>query len=86
VLFTGSGINTVVYVGYGGYDFPAKRAFSHHNEKKEVVRVPSVYAKRQHEDMGLKHPRGGQAKYLSEPCQTRIQEISDAIRQEVRKP
>src|SRR5690349_12726194 len=49
VLSTGSGINTVVYVGYGGYDLPAVLAFSQHHEKRHVVRVPSLYARWQHD-------------------------------------
>lgn len=32
----------------------------------EVV-FPQVYAARQHEETGWKHPKGGQAKYLSTP-------------------
>lgn len=31
------------------------------------VVVDQVYAKFQHEDLSLNHPRGGQAKYLSQP-------------------
>jgi hypothetical protein len=31
------------------------------------VVVDQVYAQRQHEDLNLNHPQGGQAKYLSQP-------------------
>jgi hypothetical protein len=31
------------------------------------VVVDQVYAQRQHEDLNQKHPKGGQAKYLSQP-------------------
>lgn len=41
------------------------------------VVVDQVYAKYQHERMDLRHPQGGQAKYLSEPL---LQKQADYLR------
>lgn len=47
------------------------------------VVVDQVYARLQHEDLTLNHPRGGQAKYLEQPLHTDhgryLQNIADAV-------
>ncbi|MGW1676031.1 hypothetical protein [Saccharopolyspora sp. NPDC002376] len=47
------------------------------------VEVDQVYARYQHEDLTLRHPRGGQAKYLETPLHTEharyLQDIADAV-------
>lgn len=47
------------------------------------VVVDQVYAQYQHEGLDLKHPRGGQAKYLEQPLYQRapqyVQEVADSL-------
>lgn len=47
------------------------------------VVVDQVYARYQHEDLTLNHPRGGQAKYLETPLHTQhrryLQGIADSV-------
>lgn len=47
------------------------------------VEVDQVYAQFQHEGLDLKHPRGGQAKYLEEPLYAKhgryLERVADAV-------
>ncbi|WP_190824679.1 hypothetical protein [Saccharopolyspora pogona] len=45
--------------------------------------IDQIYARRQHEELTWRHPRGGQAKYLEQPLHTEhrryLQNIADAV-------
>lgn len=43
------------------------------------------YAKRQHEDLTLNHPRGGRAKYILSPIVENMDEASEMIAESVRR-
>jgi hypothetical protein len=67
------------------------RASAHH----EVVETPvgvevtvsfdTVYAARQHEELGWAHPRGGQAKYLEQPLKDNLHRYEATLAAAVRK-
>lgn len=54
-----------------------------HERVRGSVEVDQVYAQYQHEGLDLKHPRGGQAKYLEEPLYDHhrdyLQDIADRV-------
>lgn len=54
---------------------------------KEGVRVhnDSVYAARQHEELGWRHPRGGQAKYLEQPAMANASELFGIVGAQIRR-
>jgi hypothetical protein len=78
----GSLFNFTVFVGYGGFDFPARTVYSR-GEGRMVERKPWEYALFVHEDMTKYHP-DGQANYLGQPVLTNAPEIQQAIRNEMR--
>lgn len=47
------------------------------------VEVDQIYAQYQHEGLDLRHPRGGQAKYLEQPLYDKadryLQDVADAV-------
>lgn len=53
----------------------------------EGVRVHNdmVYAARQHEELGWRHPRGGQAKYLEQPAKDNAAELFGIVGAEIRR-
>ena len=57
-----------------------------HTPVRGAVEVDQVYAQYQHEGLDLRHPRGGQAKYLEEPLYAQhrdyLQEIAHRILEE----
>lgn len=66
----GSGIKTVVTVGYGPLDHGTVTRFSP-KLGQAVGRDPSYYAVLVHEDATQHHDPGQQAKFLEEPCLTK---------------
>ncbi len=55
-----------------------------------VVGFAEEYATIQHEGIGFKHPKGGQAKYLEEPYKANVDkyvnDLKTAVRKAVEKP
>ncbi len=49
------------------------------------VGYPLPYAVRQHEEVGYRHPKGGQAKYLEEPFKAGIARYTEYFRDAVKK-
>lgn len=54
---------------------------------REGVKVhnDTVYAARQHEELGWRHPRGGQAKYLEQPAKENAQELFAIVGSQIRR-
>lgn len=54
---------------------------------KDGVKVhnDSVYAARQHEELGWRHPRGGQAKYLEQPAKANAAELFAIVGAQIRR-
>lgn len=54
---------------------------------REGVKVhnDSVYAARQHEELGWRHPRGGQAKYLEQPALANASELFGIVGAQIRR-
>lgn len=54
---------------------------------REGVKVhnDSVYAARQHEELGWRHPRGGQAKYLEQPAKANASELFQIVGASIRR-
>ena len=50
------------------------------NNTEGVVSYNTPYAVRQHEDMTLRHPRGGQAKYLERVLPKNVQSLGSKIK------
>lgn len=44
-----------------------------------------AYGIRQHEDLSLNHPHGGQAKYLEQPMHTELEAVAAIVAAEIRK-
>ena len=50
-----------------------------------TVGFTEPYALRQHEEVGYRHPKGGQAKYLEEPFKENLSQYVDSIGDAIRK-
>lgn len=50
-----------------------------------VVSYGTVYARRQHEEVGWQHPGGGEAKFLENAMHAKRQDIARFIQSEIRK-
>lgn len=50
-----------------------------------VVGYSAPYALRVHEDLAMRHPRGGQAKFLEQPMREYSVQIAQVVRDEVAK-
>jgi hypothetical protein len=64
-------------------------AFTEVQGMEATVGFAEPYALKQHETIGYRHPRGGQAKYLEQPYKENLKKyvnsIGDAIRRAVEK-
>lgn len=47
--------------------------------------LPQAYAIRQHEDLDLQHPRGGQAKYLEQALEEHKDDVFQMIADDIRR-
>lgn len=65
----GTGLDTKVYVGYGGKDLPPFVRMTRGG--RERVRIPHNYARRVHDDFSIPHPHGGKANYLLDPVRAK---------------
>lgn len=54
-------------------------------EKSVTISYNTPYARKQHEDNTLNHPRGGQAKYLERPFNEKVGEAEGYIADELQK-
>jgi hypothetical protein len=80
----GSGLRTLVIVGYGGKDFPSQVKWSK-RENRYVFRRPCIYTVYVHELGSPRDPRptllkSGQPNFLGEPRYTKIPEMQLALR------
>lgn len=50
-----------------------------------IVGFTEPYALRQHEEMGYRHPKGGQAKYLETPYKQNSKRYVDDLKETIRK-
>lgn len=53
-------------------------------EDSADVRYSIVYAARQHEETGWRHPKGGQAKYLISAAEDNVEEIKGVVVQAIK--
>jgi len=72
----------------GGQEKRHKRAFV----KDAISKDPSVYvsfntpyARKQHEEIGYAHPRGGKAKYLEDPFRRNKKKVADYVERQVKQ-
>jgi len=64
-----------------------KGAFSEPIGKEKAVYVSfnTPYARRQHEELGYEHPRGGKAKYLEDPFNRNKNKVMKYVDKQVKK-
>lgn len=81
----GGGFNIIVWVGYGGIDFPPRQEFSQ-REKRIVTRYPCEYCVYVHQeepgtrsDGGPRHDPPEQDQFLEEPKLTKMAEMRAAL-------
>lgn len=55
------------------------------NPARVAVSFNTPYAVKQHEELGYRHPKGGQAKYLEAPLHDEAQTMRDMVAAEVRR-
>jgi hypothetical protein len=60
-------------------------AFTEVVGQEATVGFTEPYATRQHEEVGYRHPKGGQAKYLEEPYKENMNRYIDYIGDAIRK-
>ncbi len=53
-------------------------------EKSVYISFNTPYARRQHEDLTLNHPRGGKAKYLEDPFKRNAKKVERLVVQRVK--
>ena len=53
-------------------------------ENTVYVSFNTPYARRQHEDLTLNHPRGGKAKYLEDPFKRNAEKVEQLVAQRVK--
>lgn len=71
-------------VSYGREDDAEILGFDEHD--RAVGSSPSAaYAQKQHEDMTLAHPNGGQAKYLEQPMHAEREAVAEILAETVRR-
>jgi len=54
-------------------------------EKAVYISFNTPYARRQHEELGYNHPRGGKAKYLEDPFRRNEKKVLDYAEKQVKK-
>ena len=54
-------------------------------EKVVYISFNTPYARRQHEELGYEHPRGGKAKYLEDPFNRLKQKVVKMAEQRIKK-
>jgi len=54
-------------------------------EKAVYISFNTPYARRQHEELGYNHPRGGKAKYLEDPFNRNKQKVLQYAEKQVKK-
>lgn len=54
-------------------------------ENAVYVSFNTPYARRQHEDLTLRHPRGGKAKYLEDPFKRNVAKVETLVGVRVKK-
>ena len=64
-----------------------KDAFSGENRQEKAVYISfnTPYARRQHEELGYNHPRGGKAKYLEDPFNRNKEKVLKYAEKQVKK-
>jgi len=55
------------------------------NEKAVYISFNTPYARRQHEELGYQHPRGGKAKYLEDPFNRNKKKVLKYADERIRK-
>jgi hypothetical protein len=48
-------------------------------DRAVIVFFDAIHAAKQHEDLRLEHPRGGEAKYLENELKARMREMEDVV-------
>ena len=71
----------------GGSGKEHKKAFPEPVGKEKAVYISfnTPYARRQHEELGYNHPRGGKAKYLEEPFSRKKDKVLKYAANQVKK-
>lgn len=63
----------------------ASAAVTVQSAARVAVSFNTPYAARQHEELGYRHPKGGQAKYLEDPLHSEASTIRELVAAEIRR-